>query len=110
MLNKKIKQKPTQINIETYQEVFYIITLLSKKYVYPNMPKTYIFWHLYDYIEVGIKYGRSDEYPESLYFCPTGFLGYSFMSGDVFMGASRYNLEDILDYLYTPIKYLGIFI
>ena len=38
-VKQKVKQKPTQINISTYQEVFSIITLLSKKYVYPNMPK-----------------------------------------------------------------------
>ncbi|HSF50172.1 MAG TPA: hypothetical protein VLA74_05355, partial [Nitrososphaeraceae archaeon] len=70
MSNKKVKQKPTQINISSYQEVFTIITLLSKKYVFPNMPKKYIFKHLYKKIEIGNIYKKEDEFPERLYFVP----------------------------------------
>ena len=109
MLSKKLKQKPTQMNISTYQEVFSIITLLSKKYVYPNMPKNYIFSHLYKEIEIGIKYDRSDKFPEPLYFAPNGVIGYSFISFDIGMHLSNYNLEEILDYLHTPQQILRDF-
>jgi hypothetical protein len=109
MSNKKGKQKLTQINISAYQEVFTIITLLSKKYVYPNMPKRYRFKHLYHDIEVGIKYDRDDEYPQRLYFCPNGFGNHSFVSFNMLMEASTYNLEEILDYLYTPQQILQDF-
>lgn len=109
MLNKKGKQKPSQINISTYQEVFSLITLLSKKYVFPNMPKRYLHEYFYREIEVGIKYDRGDEYPQRLYFAPNGFPGYSFKSFNMCMEASTYNLEEILDDLDTPQQILSNF-
>ena len=104
----KVKQKPTQMNTSTYQEVFCIITLLANKYVYPNMPKRYIFKHLYDEIEIGSIYKRGSEFPERLYFVPNGALGYSFISNNMLMELSTYYLEEILDYLYTPQQILGM--
>lgn len=109
MRYNKFKQKPTQINIETYLDIFSLITLLSKKYVFPNMPKRYLYEYVYREIEVGIKYGKGDKYPQRLYFFPNGFLGYSFANPDTIKGASTYNLEEILDYLDTPHQILGDF-
>lgn len=109
MSNKKVKQKPTQINISTYQDIFSIITLLSKKCVFPNMPKKYRFKHLYKEIEIGSMYKRGDEFPQRIYFVPNGFFGHSFISTNVIMESIPHNLEEILDYLDTPQQILGNF-
>ena len=106
----QMKQKPTQIRISEYQEVFSIISVLSKKYVYPNMPKKYRFWHLYSDIEVGMIYNRDDKCLQRLYFAPNGCIGYSFISFNTNMGVLAYNLEEILDYLDTPTQILTNFI
>jgi hypothetical protein len=106
MITKKIKQKPTQIRISEYQEVFSIISVLSKKYVYPNMPKKYRFWYLYENIEIGTMYKRGDKFSQVLYFSPkSSYL----LSGDTTNGYEFHNLEDILDYLDTPTQILKNF-
>jgi hypothetical protein len=102
MTNKDIKQKPTQINKSTYQEIFSIIQLLSKEYIFPNMPKKYRFKHLFTEIEIGEIYKRGDVFPQRLYFEPDGFFDHSFISMDVMMSCIPYNLEEILDCLDTP--------
>lgn len=98
----KVKQKPTQINLSTYQEVFELITILTRKYVVPNLPKKYAF--IADEIEVGKIYKKGDKHAETVYFVVEGIIGYSFMSyyGSIGMGISTYNLEEIIDHLYTP--------
>jgi hypothetical protein len=109
MSNKKRQQKLTQINISTYQEIFSIIELLSKQYVFPNMPKKYRFKHLFTDIEIGHVYKRGDVFPQRLYFVPNGFFDHSFISFSITMDFTPYNLEEILDYLDTPHQILSRF-
>ena len=45
-----------------------------------TFPKKYRFDPSDFQIEIGKKYRKRDEFAESLYFVPDGFLGYSFMS------------------------------
>ena len=92
------------IDIATYEDVFSIITLLTKKYIVPNvdtLPKEYRFDPSNFQIEIGKKYRKRDNFEVALYFVPEGFIGYSFISEDL-MGPSTYELKEIFYDLYPP--------
>ena len=100
------------IDIGTYEDLFSIITTLTKKYIFPNidtLSKKYRF-NLADFqVEIGKKYKKRQEFEETLFFVPEGLFGYSYISFDFMMSLSNYNLKEIFDDLYPPQQILNDF-
>ena len=122
---EKVKQNPIQINndivektndmqidISTYQEVFSIITILFKKYMFPIISSSGQVYRDYSprfQIEIGKRYSEYNKCEERIYFVPNKFIGYSYISFDEDTNLTTYYLEHILKYLYTPQQILGYF-
>jgi hypothetical protein len=99
--------------INTYEEVFYLIKLLTKKYIIPNidtLPENDRFNPITFYVRIGEKYKKRHNL-ENLYFFPEGFAG---AAGDFFIsegsrGPSSCELNEIFDNLYPPQQILASF-
>ena len=100
------------MDIGTYEDLFSIITSLTKKYIFQNidtLPKKYRF-ERYDFrVEIGKKYRKRQEFEETLFFVPGGFCGSSFISFGFMNDLSEYSLKEIFDDLYPPQQILDDF-
>lgn len=98
------------IDIGTYEDLFSIITSLTRKYIFPNidtLPKKYRFSPFSFQVEIGKKYKRREEYEETLFFAPEECYGSSFTSFGCMNSLNTYNLQEIFDDLYPPQQILA---
>ncbi|HSF50139.1 MAG TPA: hypothetical protein VLA74_05190 [Nitrososphaeraceae archaeon] len=105
-------QDTSYMNIDSYEEVFYLIKLLTKKYIIPNidtLPENVRFDPNTFYVRIGEKYKRHSL--ENLYFFPEGFAGpgANFFISEGLRGPSSCELNEIFDNLYPPQQILDSF-